>query len=351
MNKSNAWECQIYNRIDSLEKLKKFIDLDTEEVEAFNDGFSLPFCITPYFLSLIDRNCSHDPIRLQTIPRKGSPKSNVNFCNDYLCEDDFEVVPNLIRRYPYKAALFVTDYCATYCRHCTRQRRVGSNIPLSNDISRALEYLKEHKEIQDILITGGDPLILPDENIFWILQEIKSISHIKIVRIGTRIPVTMPMRITDEFAYKLATFGPLYINIHCNHPQEITKEMKEACCILADSGIVLGSQTVLLKSVNDDENIMAELFYELLAIRVKPYYLYECDLVNGCQQFYVPPQKGISIINSLQGRLPGMAVPKFVIDMPGNMGKIVLAPNGLIHSGNDYMELKNFNGKIINYYF
>ncbi|MCM1009016.1 MAG: KamA family radical SAM protein [Ruminococcus flavefaciens] len=350
MDKFKSWEWQIKNRIDSLKKLKKYIDLKDEEIEAFNDGLTLPFCITPYFLSLIDKKSPNDPIRLQTVPRKYLPQINIDFRTDYLCEDNFEVAPYLIRRYPYKAALIVTDYCATYCRHCTRQRRINSNAAIINDISNALEYLQKHNEIQDVLLTGGDPLILSDEKIIWILQEIKSISHIRIVRIGSRVPVTLPMRISSEFAHKLAAFGPLYINIHCNHPQEITEEMKIACRNLADVGIILGSQTVLLKSINDTEEILSKLFLELLSIRVKPYYLYQCDQVKGCQPFYVSPQNGIIIINALQGKLSGMAVPKFVIDMPGSMGKIVLAPNGYICSDENYIKLKNFNGQTMNYY-
>lgn len=351
MDKFKSWEWQISNRIDSIEKLKKHIDLEVEEIEAFDDGLALPFCITPYFLSLIDKKNPYDPIRLQTVPRKYSPQINIDFSTDYLCEDEFEVAPYLIRRYPHKAALIVTDYCATYCRHCTRQRRINSNADIMNDISSALNYLQNHNEIQDVLLTGGDPLILPDEKIVWILQNLRSISHIKIVRIGSRVPVTMPMRISSEFAHKLAKLGPLYINIHCNHAQEITEEMKIACNYLADAGIVLGSQTVLLKSINDNEEIMSNLFIELLSIRVKPYYLYQCDQVKGCQQFYVSPQNGVSIINALQGKLSGMAVPKFVVDMPGSMGKVVLAPNEHICSNEKYIKLKNFEGQIKNYYY
>ena len=297
--------------------------------------------LSPYMDELIRRTQSA-ALQKQFIPQ--TPTCNFQFSNDYLHEDEYMPIPNLIHRYESKAVIIATNQCACYCQFCTRQRITRSVENSLNNFKNILNYIKEHSEIVDILVTGGDPLILSTDKIVNILKEIEKIDSVKIIRIGTRIPITLPQRINTELIEALRTIDHLYINIHINHSDELTPESKNAILLLANAGIPLGSQSVLLKGINDDYDVLKNLFQQLIQIKVKPYYLYQCDKVHGCEDFIVDIQKGISIINKLCNQISGFAVPKFVVDTP-EMGKMVLAPGSIVRVDRDILYLSNRNGQ------
>ncbi|MBM3255505.1 MAG: KamA family radical SAM protein, partial [Candidatus Omnitrophica bacterium] len=268
-------------------------------------------------------------------------------------EDRDSPAPHLVHRYPDRVLLLATEHCAMYCRHCTRRRLVGehehNNVDSPSRFDVAIEYIKENRKIRDVLISGGDPLILEDEELENIVERIRSISHVEFLRLGTRIPVTLPQRITEKLVNMLKKYSPLWMSIHFNHPKEITKRSKIACDMLSEAGIPLGSQSVLLKGINDRPYIMKRLVHELLQIRVRPYYIYQCDPVRGTQHFRTPVATGINIIEKLRGHTSGYAVPTYVIDGPGGGGKIPVGPNYVLSQAKGKYVLRNYKGKIYTY--
>lgn len=292
----------------------------------------MPFAITPYLLSQLINIDTEHTLRKQFIPRISEFDESKHFFDDPLEEDDNLVTNNIIRRYESKAIFVCTNRCAAYCRYCTRKRKMSSEIEL--DLLSSINYLNSHKEIRDVLLTGGDPLVLPDKKLEKIISCLRSIKHIEILRIGTRVPITLPMRITENLVNMLKKYHPLYLNIHFSNVSEITNECISAIDMLADGGIPLGSQTVLLKDVNDSADSLIELFRKLLNIRVKPYYLYQCDKTFGCNDFYVDIDKGISIMNVVQAHSSGLAVPHFVVDLPDKIGKCIVGPCSIKNKSN-----------------
>ncbi|MBZ0221138.1 MAG: KamA family radical SAM protein [Candidatus Methylomirabilis sp.] len=348
----NDWKWQLKNRITSLEALKDLIPLTRREEEGIKRATGrLAMAITPYFLTLIDRQDPKCPIRKQAIPRL--EEFSVSSCEmvDPCGEDSHTPVPGLVHRYPDRALLIVTDSCAMYCRYCTRKRMVGEEHPPMpvERFDDAIKYIKSKKSIRDILISGGDPLMMKTEVLEDYIKRLRAIPHLEVIRIGTRVPVTLPMRVTGELVAMLRKYHPLYISIHFSHPKEISPEVEKACSMLADAGIPLGSQTVLLKGVNDRPAVMKKLMQELLKIRVRPYYIYQCDMAVGTGHFRTPVSVGINIMEELRGHTTGYAVPTFVVDAPGGGGKIPVAPTYLISQAKGKLTLRNYENKIYTY--
>ncbi len=338
MKKNNKlWLTELNKSIKSYEELVCNIELSEKEKAAFENKLALPFAITPHILNLIKSGDPNGAIRKQFIPICSS--NNLRFSDDFLDETGNEVAPCLVQRYPYKAIMIVTQTCPAYCRFCTRSRIVGNHS--ANNFEKALSYIKNHPEIYDIVITGGDPLILCNDNLKEIFEKIKKIKSVSILRLNTRIPVNLPSRIDAELL-KLLRESKVFVNIHFEHPDELSEQTKKVCLEMADNGIVLGSQSVLLKGINDDEDTLKRLFLGLLKIKVKPYYIYQCDKVYGCEDFYLPPETGINLINRIAPQLPGIAVPKFVVDVPGKVGKSCVAPNGIVGKDKNKLIFKNF---------
>ncbi len=344
------WHWQLRNRISTLEELKQIINLTYEEKQGIEQE-RLLMAITPYFASLMDKFDPHCPIRKQVIPSPDEAIVSPFAMEDPLHEDKQSPVPCLVHRYPDRVLLLSTDMCASYCRYCTRERLVGDREVVISDekLDKICSYIRKNKQIRDVLISGGDPLLIETPKLENIIKKIRQIEHVEIVRIGTKVPVVLPYRIDDELVSMLKKYHPLYISIHFTHPKEITPEVKEACDKLNNAGIPLGSQTVLLKGINNDAIILKKLFHELLKIRVKPYYLYQCDLVRGTSHFWTPVSEGIKIIEQLRGFTSGYAIPDFVIDVPGGGGKIAIAPNNIVESQKNRILLKNYTGKIFEY--
>ncbi|MFA6809417.1 MAG: lysine 2,3-aminomutase [Eubacteriales bacterium] len=348
----NDWQWQLSNRISSLEELEKHMYLSEKEkkgIELCLHKFRM--AITPYYFSLINQNSLSCPIRMQAIPNILELKSSSSDFEDPLHEDKDSPAPGITHRYPDRVLFLVTDQCGMYCRHCTRRRFAGTNdCHLSNiNIQKALTYIKSHHEIRDVLISGGDPLTLSDDKLEYLLSSLRKISHVEIIRLGTRIPVVMPQRITPKLVNMIKKYHPVWLNTHFNHPLEITPESEKAISILADAGIPLGNQSVLLKGINDSPDIIKELVQKLLKIRVRPYYLYQCDLSRGIEHFRTPISTGIHIIEMLRGHTSGLAVPTFVVDAPGGGGKIPLQPNYLLSQSKDQVILRNYEGVICTY--
>ena len=348
----NDWRWQLRHRITTLDQLKEILELTPEEIEGIRHSKGrLALAVTPYFVSLMDPGNPNCPIRRQAIPRREELYLSKNDMVDPCGEDKDSPVPGLVHRYPDRVLLLVTDQCAVYCRYCTRRRLVGSterSITQGN-FEEALKYLRTHKKVRDVLLSGGDPLLLENERLEEMLSRLRAIPHIEILRIGTRAPVTLPQRITGGLVRMLKKYHPLMISIHFSHPKEITDAVKRACNELADGGIPLGSQTVLLKGINDKPQIMKKLVHELLKIRVRPYYIYQCDLAMGTEHFRTPIATGIQIIEKLRGHTTGYAIPTFVVDAPGGGGKIPLEPDYVISRGKGKVVLKNYEGKIYEY--
>jgi lysine 2,3-aminomutase len=348
----NDWRWQLRHRITKLEQLQEILALTSEEIEGIKHSKGrLALAVTPYFVSLMDPANPNCPIRRQAIPRVEELHLSKNDMVDPCGEDKDSPVPGLVHRYPDRVLLLVTDQCATYCRYCTRRRLVGSNERAITQVNfeEVLKYLKGHKKVRDVLLSGGDPLLLENERLEEILSRLRTIPHIELLRIGTRAPVTLPQRITAGMVRMLKKFHPLMISIHFTHPKEITDAVKRACGELADGGIPLGSQTVLLKGINDKPYIMKKLVQELLKIRVRPYYIYQCDLATGTEHFRTSVATGIQIMEKLRGYTTGYAVPTYVIDAPGGGGKIPIEPVYLISRGKGKVVLKNYEGKIFEY--
>lgn len=349
----NSWQWQLRNSIKTEDELAKIFTLS----EAEKRGFAAvrknpPFAATPHFLSLADAKNPNDPLRCQVVPDAREAIAAPNESADPLGEEKQSPVPGLVHRYPDRVLLLATDRCASYCRFCTRSRFVaGAEIPtISRNFDAALRYISEHEEIRDVLISGGDPLLLSDEKISELLTRIRAIPHVEFVRIGTRVPVFLPQRITPELCEIFRRSGVLWMNIHVNHPREISPATEIALERLAFAGVVLGSQTVLLRGVNDDAGTLRTLVHRLLRVRVRPYYLYACDPIFGSAHWRVPVEKGVELIRSLRGRTSGCAIPQFVIDAPGGGGKIPVNPN-YVESFDDAgrVRLRNFRGEIFFY--
>ncbi|TYO95076.1 lysine 2,3-aminomutase [Desulfallas thermosapovorans] len=348
----NDWRWQLRNRITSVEKLRQVMDITDEEageIERCLRRFRM--AITPYYASLIDPGNKDCPIRQQAVPVIDELTCDKADMSDPLHEDVDSPVPGITHRYPDRVLLLVTDQCSMYCRHCTRRRMAGGHdraLP-KGQIDRAIAYIHNNKEVRDVLISGGDPLTLSDDHLEYIISRLRSIKHVEIIRIGTRMPVVLPQRITPQLCNMLKKYHPLWINTHFNHPSEITSESTQACERLANAGIPLGNQSVLLRGVNDCPNLMKKLLQKLMTIRVRPYYLYQCDLSRGIGHFRTTVSKGIEIMENLRGHTTGLAVPTYVIDAPGGGGKIPLLPQYLISRSDDQVVLRNFEGNIYLY--
>jgi lysine 2,3-aminomutase len=348
----NDWRWQLRHRITTYEQLKEILELTSEEIEGIKHSKGrLALAVTPYFASLMDPFNPNCPIRRQAIPRVEEIHLSKNEMVDPLGEDKHSPVPGLVHRYPDRVLLLVTDQCAVYCRYCTRRRLVGSHERsiTQGNFEEVLRYLKSHRKVRDVLLSGGDPLLLENERLEEILSRLRALPHIELLRIGTRVPVTLPQRITGGLVRMLKKYHPLMISIHFTHPKEITDAVKRACNELADGGIPLGSQTVLLKGINDKPYIMKKLVQELLKIRVRPYYIYQCDLAMGTEHFRTSVATGIQIIEKLRGHTTGYAVPTYVVDAPGGGGKIPLQPDYVVSRGKGKIALRNYEGKIFEY--
>lgn len=346
------WHWQIKHRICSKDELVQVAKLTPEEEAGIKKASGrLSLAITPYWATLIDPEDPNCPLRRQAVPVIAESVIGPHEMTDPLAEDRDSPAPHLVHRYPDRVLLLATEHCAMYCRHCTRRRLVGEHKE-NNSAARfdaAVEYIKSNRKIRDVLISGGDPLILEDEEIENLIQKIRAVSHVEFLRIGTRLPVTLPQRITEKLVSILKKYSPIWISIHFNHPKEITKRCKIACDMLSDAGIPLGSQTVLLKGINDRPYIMKKLMQELLQIRVRPYYIYQCDPVKGTQHFRTPVAAGINITEKLRGHTSGYAVPTYVIDGPGGGGKIPVGPNYVLSQAKGKYVLRNYKGKIYTY--
>ncbi len=344
------WHDLMAGSIQTVEVLKGRLPVDPDGVDAVGRRYS--FRINPYFLSLITENGG--PIWKQAVPDIREIRCDGGL-PDPLSEERQSPVPNLIHRYPDRVVFLVSDQCAMYCRHCMRKRKVGEThpagtLPVSDaTIDAGLAYIGENRAVRDVLISGGDPLMLEDERIGTILATLKRMAHVEIIRIHTRVPCTLPQRITPALVNLLRRFHPLYINMQFNHPLEITPEAVRACTRLADAGIPLGCQTVLLKGVNDDPATMSQLMRRLLQIRVKPYYLHHADLVQGTAHFRTTIARGLEIMAALRGFMSGMGVPQYMIDLPQGGGKIPLIPQYILHMDNGRMTVRNYEGKIFEY--
>jgi lysine 2,3-aminomutase len=349
------WKWQTRHRIKTIDGLEKVLDVNLSEekkVELQKTIEKFPMSITPYYLSLIDTyNIENDPVFKQSVPSIHELDFSRSDMTDPLHEDKDSPVPGITHRYPDRVLFLVSNVCAMYCRHCTRKRRVGDvdNIPTKKEIQVGLDYIRNTPKVRDVLLSGGDPFLLSTDHLDWILTELQKIEHVEIIRIGTRTPVVLPYRITDELVSMLKKHHPLWINTHFNHPREITSSSREALAKLADTGIPLGNQSVLLSGVNDCPKIMRSLVHKLVANRVRPYYLYQCDLSEGLGHFRTPVGKGIEIIESLIGHTTGFCVPTYVIDAPGGGGKIPVMPNYLISWSTNKVILRNYEGVITTY--
>ncbi len=349
--KWNDWRWQLSHRLNTTEEIGKVIPLTESETKALNSSGLFRVDVTPYFISLINPDDPDDPVRKQIIPRADELQAFTAMMEDSLSEDRHSPVPGLVHRYPDRVLMLVTTQCASYCRYCTRARIVGDP---SAQFSRAefelqIDYLKRTPQVRDVLLSGGDPLVLAPKVLEEILSRLSEIPHIEILRIGSRVPVFMPMRVTDELCDMLQRFHPLWLNIHVNHPNEITRELAEACDRMSRAGIPLGNQSVLLAGINDNVHIQRQLVQSLIRMRVRPYYLYQCDLVEGVGHFRTPVAKGIEIMEGLRGHTSGFAVPQYTIDAPGGGGKIPVSPNYVLSMSDHKVILRNFEGTITTY--
>lgn len=348
----NNWKWQLENRITDVKTLKQIIELtETEENAIEKCLIHLRMAITPYYATLIDPQNPNCPIRKQAIPTELELVNAQTDMVDPLHEGKDSPVPGLTHRYPDRVLLLMTDQCSMYCRHCTRRRLTGNTDRAysKEQLEKAINYINNNPQVRDVLLSGGDALCVSDERIEWILQRLRAIPHVEIIRIGTRTPVVLPQRITPELVRIIRKYHPIWLNTHFNHPKEITLESEKAVALLADAGIPLGNQSVLLKGVNDCPNLMRKLVHELVKIRVRPYYLYQCDLSTGIEHFRTPVSKGIEIIERLRGHTSGFAVPTFVIDAPGGGGKIPVGPNYVLSHSPDKIILRNYEGVIASY--
>jgi len=349
----NDWRWQLKHRITTVEQLQKFLPTLTPEelAGAKLANTKLALAITPYFFNLIDPADEHCPIRQQVIPRIEESHTAPWEMSDPVGEDSHSPVPGLVHRYPDRVLFLVTDRCAAYCRYCTRSRLVSNatGYDFHPEFDKQIAYIAAHPEIRDVLLSGGDPLLLSDDKLENLLSRLRAIPHVEFLRIGSRIPTFLPQRITPELCAMLKKFHPLFMSIHSNHPRELTTEVRDAMGRLADAGIPLGNQSVLLKHVNDDTDVMKAHVQKLLMCRVKPYYIYQCDLISGSAHLRVSVRKGLEIMEKLRGHTTGYAVPQYVIDAPGGGGKVPINPEYVLSHNADRVVIRNFEGKIFEY--
>ncbi len=347
-----SWKWQVRNRVENLEELKKYIPLTQEEEEGVKTTLeTLRMAITPYYLSLIDPEDPHDPVRKQAVPTVNEVHKSPWDLLDPLSEDEDSPVPGITHRYPDRVLFLITDQCSMYCRHCTRRRFAGQTDAAVNksQIDAGIDYIARTPAVRDVLLSGGDALLMSDDRLEDIVSRLRAIPHVEIIRIGSRVPVVMPQRITEDLVNMLKKYHPIWLNTHFNHPNEITRESAEACELMANAGIPLGNQSVLLKGVNDCVHIMKDLVQKLVRIRVRPYYIYQCDLSFGLEHFRTSVSKGIEIIEGLRGHTSGYAVPTFVVDAPGGGGKTPVMPNYVISQSANRVVLRNYEGVITTY--
>ncbi len=349
----NDWKWQLRNRIRDVTGLRKAMALSDEETQSvLRLGDRLPVGITPYYAAQLDALDPMDGLRRTMVPVTQEFETVPGELEDPLNEDGDMPVPGLVHRYPDRVLFLVTSFCATYCRYCTRSRLVGKTGEYhfnQAQYQRAIDYIAATPTIRDVLISGGDPLTMADDRIEWLLTNLRAIPHVEFVRLGSKVPAVLPQRITKDLCAMLRKFHPFWMSIHFMHPNEVTPEVAQACGRLADAGIPLGSQTVLLQGVNDDVAVMKRLMQALLKIRVRPYYIYQCDPIPGSAHFRTPVEKGVEIIEGLRGHTTGYAVPQFVIDAPGGGGKIPLAPDYVVGREGDEVVLRNYKGGTFRY--
>ena len=348
----NNWHWQFKNRITSVEELAHYIPLsDKQQAQIRLVSLKYPLAITPYYLSLIDPCEPDDPIRQQAVPATQELTMAGNGMEDPLAEHEHSVVPGLVHRYPDRAVMVLTDICPMLCRHCTRKRewRNGSWVKTNDDIGRMLDYIRAHPEVRDVIISGGDPLTLSNQRLEVVLAELRKIRHVEIIRIGTRCPVVLPQRIDDELCSMLSKYGPIWMNTHFNYPREITPEATAACDRLLRAGIPVNNQSVLLKGVNDTPEIQRKLCHSLLRAKVRPYYLFQCDRVQGTEHFWTPIESGVHIMEEMRGFTSGLALPTFVIDLPNGGGKIPVGPNYILGIDSEGFVVRNYQGIISHY--
>lgn len=349
----NDWRWQMAHRITKIDELEKFIKLTDEELKALTVENAFPFAVTPYYMSVVQRS---EAIRRTVLPNLLEHRVMAGETNDPLGEEPCMVAPGLVHRYPDRVLFLTTEYCSTYCRYCTRSRLVGRN-KVSPIVSaerkkhweQAFAYIENHSEVRDVLVSGGDVLTLPDEDVEYILSRLRAIKHVEMIRIGSKTPVVLPMRFTPNLLSIIKKYNPVYLSLHFTHPDEMTDETNKACNDIADYGIISGSQTVLLKNVNDNSDTLKSLMHKLLKVRVRPYYLFQCDPIEGSMHFRVPVERGLKIMDELRGYTSGYAVPTYAIDIPGGGGKIILTPNHVVGRDGDFLVLKNFEGKEYRY--
>lgn len=344
----NDWRWQLRNRITTAAQLETLMPLTAREREGFRAAEGrLAFAITPHFFNLIDRKNPDCPVRLQVVPRAEESRVSPGETADPVGEEKTSPVPGLVHRYPDRVLLLSTDRCACYCRYCTRSRLVSNarGYDFHPQLEAGFRYIAEHEEVRDVLVSGGDFFLLSDDKIDYVLARLRAIPHVEFVRVGSRVPVFLPQRVTPELCAVLRRHGPIWLSIHVNHPRECTRELAAAAERLAFAGVVLGNQSVLLRGVNDDPAVMRSLVHRLLMMRVRPYYLYACDMINGSSHFRVPAARGVEIIRALRGWTSGYAVPQFVIDAPGGGGKVPVNPDYVEEiSPEGRVRMKNFRG-------
>jgi lysine 2,3-aminomutase len=339
------WQQLLKQSVSSVDQVVEKFGIKKEVAERLDDFFQAR--INPYYLSLI--RYPGDPIWLQAVPDEVE-LYDIDAPEDPLNEDEMSPVPNITHRYPDRALFLTTSQCGLYCRFCTRKRKVGDSSKINmRELEAAFNYLEEHTEINDVILSGGDPLMLTDAMLEKVLIRLRQIPHIQIIRLGTKMPCVLPQRVTPELCNMIKKYHPIYVNTHFNHPWEITEESTKACTMLADAGVPVGCQTVLLKGVNDDPEVMRELMKKLLAIRVRPYYIYQADLTKGANHFRTPIDVGLEIMDHLRGHISGLAVPQFVIDAPGGGGKIPLLPDYVLARDKEKIILRNYKNEVFEY--
>lgn len=352
MEEWNSHTWQLKNRVTSLKQLEQHLNLSEEERNGvLLSGTKLAMAITPHFFNLIDKDDPDCPIRRQVIPRVEETWVSPYEMADPCGEDSNMPVPGLVHRYPDRVLFLVTDRCASYCRYCTRSRVVSGagEQELETDYEAVFQYLEKHTEVRDVLLSGGDPLLFSDKKLERILSRLRSIEHIEFVRIGSRVPVFLPQRITPELCSMLQKYHPLFLSVHVNHPRELTLEVKEGLERLANHGVPIGNQSVFLRGVNDDLETMKTLVQKLLLCRVRPYYLYQLDLIKGSSHLQAPVAKGLEIMEGLRGHTTGYAVPQYVIDAPGGGGKVPINPDYIVQRNSERVILRNFEGRTFEY--
>lgn len=347
------WRWQLRNRFRTERELSRVLSLSDSEALAMEAGAgALPMAITPYYASLLDPTDSNQPLRRTVVPTFLESRRSLGEEVDPLNEEEHTVRPGLVHRYPDRVLFLVTDHCSVFCRYCTRSRLVGKDSDTS--LSRrtwqgALDYIAEHSEVRDVLLSGGDPLTLPDTELEWLIARIRAIPHVELIRIGTKVPLALPQRVTPQLAAMLSKYHPVWMSVHVAHPEELTPESTEALARLANAGIPLGSQTVLLRGINDDPETLRSLMHGLVRRRVKPYYLYQCDPIVGSSHFRTKVKRGLLLVSSLRGHTTGYAVPTYVIDAPGGGGKVPLQPETIVARDKDGFVLRGYQGSLFRY--